>query len=580
MTRSIPRLGPVHRTSLTAGLVVASSALPVVALAVGWDWYLDGPLLLLVAVIGGYAAGAWLPRVPAALSVVVGVSVLVVVNQLHERAYHWLDDTVFFGVIVGGAAGAGAATALRAQQVRRLERLAAELDEQQRAAVAAARLEEQTRIQQQVHAGLAERIAGIALLAEGAERSRDGDAFEVLESEARGVLDQLRSALGTLAPAEPAEPGPPPVHDPPPRPSPLDVALAAGLGIGLAVETTVHRLAQGPLWANLLLSALVAAPLVLRRSHPLAAIGTSLGAGIVMSAFLTPIPATVTGVALLVIVFYSVGAWCRSWWWVPGWLLAATGTVVMEQVSGLADDASDGDPGWIVLVWTVAAVTLGRLAAGWQERVRRTAQVVVELDRGRGAATRLATARTRQALASELHDTVAHAMTVVCVQAGAQRRSHGDGDAVLHTIAATAATSVAELRDGLDAIETSHQPLDQRRLTALGRRVGVDVGVTEPEHAPTGPAAALAFRVVREAIVNVARHAPGSSAEVRVTRERRALRVEILDRGSDSGAVVAGAGAGLAGLAHAVTEAGGTLGWGPRTEGGFSVVAEIPEDRP
>jgi signal transduction histidine kinase len=299
-----------------------------------------------------------------------------------------------------------------------------------------------------------------------------------------------------------------------------------------------------------------------------------------MSAFLTPIPATVTGVALLVIVFYSVGAWCRSRWWIAGWLLAVTGTVVMEQVSGLADDGADGDPQWIVLAWTVAAVVVGRLAAGWQERVRRTARVVDELDRGRGAATRLATARTRQELAGELHDTVAHAMTVVCLQAGAQRRATGDADAVLHTIATTAATSVAELRDGLDAIEASHQPLDRRRLTALGRRVGVDVRVTEPEPAPRGRAAALAFRVVREAIVNVARHAPGASAEVTVTRGCRALRVEVLDRGSDAGAVVAGAGAGLTGLARAVAEAGGTLGWGPRSGGGFGVVAEIPEDRP
>ena len=371
----------MHRTSLTAGLVLAASALPVVALVAGWDWYLDGPLLLLVAVISGYAAGTWLPRVPAALSAVLSASVLVVVNQLHERAYHWLDDTVFFGVLVGGAVGAGAATALRAQQVRHLERLAAELDEQQRTAVAAARLEEQTRIQQQVHAGIAERIAGIAILADGAERSRDGDAFAVLEEEARSVLDQLRSALGSLAPIDPPEPEP--------EPSPCLRATTTSrrgprrstwpwrraLGIGLAVETTVHpspgdrsgRTSSSPRSSRPPRPAAVT-PAGGRRRVP--------RAGVVMSAFLTPIPATVTGVALLVIVFYSVGAWCRSRWWIAGWLLAATGTLVMEQVSGLADDGADGDPQWIVLAWTVAAVVVGRLAAGWQERVRRTARVV------------------------------------------------------------------------------------------------------------------------------------------------------------------------------------------------------------
>ncbi len=567
----------VLRKPVVAALVAVTSMLPLVAWWLGWVWYLDGPLMLLVAVIAGYGAGAWLPRLAAAGAVVVSVVALVLVNQWHDQAYHWLDDTVFFTVIVGGAAGAGAAVSLRAVQVRRLQRLVAELDEQQRVDVAAARLEEQNRVQQEVHARLAERIAAIGVRAEGAQRAGDADAFDVLESEARGVLDELRAALGSLATPDPPARPPEAETSRGPRPSPLDLTLAGALGVAIAIETVVHPLSRGPIWANVLASLLVAAPLVFRRGHPFAAVGGSLLAAIAMSAWLTPINATVTGVALLVICFYTVGAWCRGWWWVPAWLLAAVGTVVMEEVSGLADDGVDGDAGWIVLVWTVAAVLLGRLGAGWQERVRRTADLVVELERGRGAATRLATAQERQSLASELHDTVAHAMTVVCVQAGAQRRGQGNADATLHTIATTAAGSVAELRDGMDAIETSDRPLEQSRLAAVGRRVGVDVGVTEPDGAATGPAASLAFRVVREAIVNVSRHSPGAAAEVTVTRHGEVLRVEVLDHGSGAAPVVSGTGTGLAGLAHAVVAAGGTLGWGPRTEGGFAVVAEIPD---
>ena len=302
----------MSRVSAAAALVASAAVAPALALALGWDWYLDGPLLLLVAVTGGYAAGAWLPRVPAVVSALLAVTALVVVNQVHERAYHWLDDTVFFAVVVGGAAGARAAVTLRATQVRRLERLAAELDEQQRVDVAAARLEEQTRVQQQVHAGLAERIAGIALRAEGAERTApDPDAFAVLESEARGVLDELRAALGSLATPDPPAPDPDPGAPAPPRPSPLDVALAGASGVAVAVETAVHPLARGPLWANVLAALLVAAPLVVRRSRPILAVAGSMLAGIAMSAWLTPLPATVTGVAVLVIVFYSVGASAR-----------------------------------------------------------------------------------------------------------------------------------------------------------------------------------------------------------------------------------------------------------------------------
>ena len=184
---------------------------------------------------------------------------------------------------------------------------------------------------------------------------------------------------------------------------------------------------------------------------------------------------------------------------------------LIERVSGPADDAADGDPGWIVLLWTVAAVGLGRLGAGWQERVRRTAQVVAELERGRGAATRMATAHERQVLASELHDTVAHAMTVVCLQAAAQRRAGGDAGPALRTIAATAAGSLAELREGLDAIETAPRPLEQSRLIGRrppGRRRGGRDGAG-PGPVRLGGRAGL--RVVREALVNVARHAPGAT---------------------------------------------------------------------
>ena len=76
----------------------------------GWEWYLDGPILVLLALAGGYAAGAWLPgarqrRSGAALP----IGALVLVNQLHGAGYHRVDDVVFFLRVVGGAAGAGAA---------------------------------------------------------------------------------------------------------------------------------------------------------------------------------------------------------------------------------------------------------------------------------------------------------------------------------------------------------------------------------------------------------------------------------------------------------------------------------------
>ena len=198
---SAPRLPSVVRKSLAIGLIVAAAALPLLAFASGWTWYVDGPMVL-VALVAGFVAGAWLSRPLAAAGVCATTAALVVVNQMIDAEYHWLDDTVFFLLVVGGPALVGALLADRAAQVHRLQALQAELDEQQRVDVAAARLDEQSRVQQDVHARMAERVAGIVLRAEGARRAHDATALPVLELEARGVLDQLRETLGSMS--EPA----------------------------------------------------------------------------------------------------------------------------------------------------------------------------------------------------------------------------------------------------------------------------------------------------------------------------------------------------------------------------------------
>jgi signal transduction histidine kinase len=565
------------RPAVALALLATAALAPVAAVAAGADWYLDGPLLLVLAVLGGYAAGAWLPRTWSAVGVLAVAATLVAVNQVHVDHYHWLDDLVFFLVVVGGPAAAGAAVTTRARQVRRLTRLQAELEELQRIEVAAARIDEQSRVFGEVHAGLAEQIAAIVVRAEGARRAADPMALAAIETEARSVLDKLRDALGSMRAGDTAGHSTAAPEHLWPRLTLLDVVVPAVLGVAVAVETALIASARGPMWANVAAACAVAAPLVVRRRHPLVATALSSAAGVVMSAVLTPIPETVTGVALLTVIFYSVGAWSRGRWWIVGWAVAVLGTLVMEGVSGATGDAT-GDDSWVVLFWTVGAVAVGRITAGWQERVRRTQAVVDALEHSRGAAVRLAVAREREALASQLHDTVAHAMTVVCLQAAAHQRSGGDADEALRLVATAAERSLAELRDGLDAMETAEHPLDSSRIAALGRRVGVDLHVTA-EEAGSGAAAALAHRVIREAVVNVARHAPGASAAVRVRRSGNELSVEVVDDGSIDVPVLTGTGTGLLGLSEAVESTGGRLEWGHQKPAGFRVAARIPTEK-
>ena len=581
----------MSRRLLTLALIGIAAAAPLAAVAAGWDWYFDGLISVLVGIAFGYLAGTRLPRRGALVAVLAATMSLVTAQQIHDARHTWLNDAIFFLAIVGGAAAAGEAVTMRTQQVRRLERLQTELDAQERLAVATARLNEQNRIHHQVHTRLAERIAGIAVWAEGARRSADEAALEVIETEARGVLDQLRDALGSmrgeLVPGELARgewvrdellKSPSPTPDVRrPRPSAVDIALAVAIGAAMAVETSVAEYARGPVWANVIAALLATVPLSFRRRSPIVSGATALTVGCVMSVWLTPIPATVTGLAILAVIFYSIGAWCGRWWWLLGWATAAAGTVAVGLVSGVATGTGQGDV-VLVLVGGTGALALGRVAAAWQARALRITVIVDGLRQARGAAVELATARERESIAGELHDTVAHAMTVVCLHAGAARVRAGDAEGALATISATATASLAELRDGIDTFESAEHPLDPGRIAAVGRRVGVNVALVGIH--PDGAAAALGFRVVREAIVNIARHAPGASATVTVQREHENLSIEIADSGSALPSASIGTGTGLTGLARAVEASGGSMAWGARPGGGYQVAVTIPEEAP
>lgn len=565
------------RGPLAVALLLASGVLPLVAVARGWAWYLDGPLILLLPALGGYAAGRWLAR-PAALGgglLVVGAVVLA--NQRLDAEYHWLDDTVFFLVLVGVPLTVGSVVALRGRQIRALDELRTRLAEQERVEVAAARLEEQSRVHHDLHARLAERIAGIALRAQGAQHTRDSGVLGVLEDESRAVLEQLREGLGSLGRPLP-DVGSSPVGtaasaEPDPRDrSPLDVVLALGLGAAMALETLVSSVARGPAAANVLATLLVAAPLVLRRPRPVLAVALTTLAAASSSLWLTPVARTVTGVALVTVVFVTVGAWCRRGSWPLGLAVAVVGTTLVGLASGVSVRAAGA-----VVVWGLVAASLGRVTAGLHERLRETQEVVTRLEEGRGVALRLARAQEREALAGQLHDTVAHAMTVVCLQAGAARRTGADPAGVLRTVAEAATGSLAELRDGLDALETGERPLEPAQIVALGRSLGVDLDVATPCVEVDDATARLGLRVLREAIVNTARHAPGATATVALRRHDGTLRLEVLDDGGRREPVLRGSGRGLAGLERTIASVGGTLSWGPRPEGGFRVRAEVPE---
>ena len=532
--------------------------------------------MLVLAAVAGFASGASFRMPVAAAATGCIVAAVTVAAQLSGTEYHWLDDAIFFGALVGGPAAAGTLIVENARQVRRLDALVERLRAQQTAEVEAARLNEQIRVGHEVYSGLAERIGAVATLAEGARRTRQGaDVLMLLETEAREVLDQLRAALGELRSAKTRHvelPGLPESGRTVPRPSGVDLTLAVSLAAALAVETLLVEQARGPAWANVLAALLVPLPLVPRRSRPLLGVAASLVLAVMMSIWLTPVSTTVTGVAYLLLISYTVGAWSPGRWWVAGGAMILAGSLALGLIA-----PGGGEAPWIAALWTGAAVAVGRLAALWHRRVQRSSAVLAALEREPDARVGLAVAEERAALASRLHDTVAHAMTVVCLHAGAGRRGGADPDEALQVIVATASASLAELRDGLDDMDSQTSPLDPGRVAALARRMGIDVDVAWSHPGPSGPGALLGFRVVREAMVNASRHAPGATMTVRLGGSPGTILLEVTDDGGGPGGFRDGSGTGLSGLGEALAAVGGRLEWGRRVEGGFRVAATIPE---
>jgi signal transduction histidine kinase len=218
----------------------------------------------------------------------------------------------------------------------------------------------------------------------------------------------------------------------------------------------------------------------------------------------------------------------------------------------------------------------------------------LRIERDRELAARDAVTAERARIARELHDVVAHAVSVMVVQAGAARTVvERDPDAArtaLQRIEETGRSTLTELRrllgllkDGSEANERAPQPGLERLedLLSTMRATGLPVEATvEGTPRPLAPGVDLtAYRVVQEALTNALKHAGGAHAHVRVRYDDAALDVEVADDGV--GPAPAGArleGHGLIGMRERVSLFGGSLDAGARPGGGFVVRARIPTE--
>lgn len=246
-------------------------------------------------------------------------------------------------------------------------------------------------------------------------------------------------------------------------------------------------------------------------------------------------------------------------------------------------------PGWATVLGMESGDPLARLHGDGRARRRRN-ELQVKLEAARTAAAERAVAEERQRIARELHDVIAHSVSVMTVQAGAVRRllqpEQERERLALEAIEATGREALTEMRrlvgllreQGASA-EFSPQPSMRAVDVLVGtvREAGLPVELAvegEPAELPPGVDLA-AYRIIQEALTNALKYAGPANAWVTVRWRDRELEVEIANDGR-SGSGGDGGGHGLVGLRERVALVGGTIASGPRPGGGFVVTAQLP----
>lgn len=381
------------------------------------------------------------------------------------------------------------------------------------------------------------------------------------------------------------------------RPWLLDFPLAVMLALLNSLPYT------GSLPGYWALLGLLFLTLVVRRTRPalaFAAVSLALALRVI------PVSNVLPGDVAFLVAIYSLAAYePRRWMRLSGLGVAAIGSVT----AGLRFTNVNGEfaSGTAVVATTVACATaalsawmLGDLKRTRLQRIADLRERAERVERERERELQLAAQEERAAIAREMHDVVAHALSVIVVQAdgaayAAERRPRDTATqsvAALKTIGATARDALSEtrrlvgvLRDPTSGAELAPAGgLDQlgelvERVRAAGVRVTLRDELDELDEdgaVPVGVGLA-AYRVVQEGLTNVIKHAgPGAAAEVSVERTPGALRITVSDDGIGAAARNDGLGHGLPGMRERVSFLGGVLTAGPASGGGWEVRATLP----
>jgi signal transduction histidine kinase len=576
-------------------LVLAGALLWVDALA-GGDLAGSTPALVVIA---GLAVVAGLHSRPLSLFVACTASALLlaVADQVGSPGqFAAASDGVFYAVVVFAPGLVGWLVGERNRQVTDLTRQRQGIQARRLVGTQLANLREQEFIARRIDLALTGRFREIIAGAEGVAAARAGsrdaqvrDGLDSLETGAREALKELRELLENLRDVTPATSDPPePVMAASPRRADaVDVFLVLA-AVPLAVETALpgHR---GAPWLNVLVSLGQGVLLPLVRRRPIPGVVVLLAVAALQTAFLAPIPPTVSWLLPGLLAAFLVGL-------APTQSTAVIGlAVTLAGVCGVTLATPSGHRSLSGLVPSLVVGTLswvgGRIVAARDRRAGELRAIAAEMARSADQEEKLAVVARRAEISRELHDVGAHALTVVCLHAGAAQawwtRDPDRALGALDTVVNYTQQTLTRLSSSLGQLATEDEaevptPADLETLVETSRALGMHVNITVQGLNDTrDDVTRVAYRIVQEALTNAARHAGRTTVDVTIAVVGDLLEVRVVDRGRDPHAVTPvpasrGAGLGLHGMRERVTALRGELTAGPKGNG-FEVMARLPK---
>jgi signal transduction histidine kinase len=369
------------------------------------------------------------------------------------------------------------------------------------------------------------------------------------------------------------------------------LALAAA-GLSTVMFTDFMNTAQptpprGMLALGYALALLHTLPLVARRRFPGTVLALCVASGLAVATLGMP---DLLGLAILVAV-YSVAAYADRWVSLAGLAAAELGSAAVQLTPGRFNA-----PTVVTNALVIAAAWLLGHFVGVRRAYTARLEQTAELERARAEQARQAVAEERLRLARELHDVVAHSISVIAVQSGVgahvAKTQPEEAAKALAAIEATSRAALTELRRLLGVLRQEDEPqgdlapvpglADLDSLLAEVAKAGLAVRLqVEGRPAPLPAGVDLsAYRIVQEALTNVVKHAGPARAQVAIRYRDHEVMVEVTDDGRGAAAPTgdgrARVGHGLIGMRERVAVFGGDLEVGPRPGGGFRVAARLP----